>query len=75
MHRAVGAVSSFGGSPLLRQEIGLGKANRIQKLEVWWPTSGRRQAFVDVPLDQWVQIIETEHHFQILPLVPIRLGH
>ena len=73
VHRAVGSVSSFGGSPL-RQEIGLGKANRIRRLEVWWPTSGRRQAFVDVPLDQLVQIIETENHFQILPLVPIRLG-
>ena len=74
VHRAVGAVSSFGGSPL-RQEIGLGKANRIRKLEVWWPTSGRRQAFVDVPLDHLIQITETEKRFQILPLVPIRLGH
>ena len=73
VHRAVGAVSSFGGSTL-RQEIGLGKASGISRLEVWWPTSGIRQAFVDVPLDQLVQIIETEKHFRILPLVPIRLG-
>ena len=74
VHRAVGAVSSFGGSPL-RQEIGLGKANRIRKLEIWWPTSGRRQTFADVPLDHLIQITETENHFQILPLLPIRLGH
>ncbi len=73
IHRAVGAVSSFGGSTL-RQEIGLGKAQRILKLEVWWPTSGRRQAFVDIPLGRLIQITETEDEFQILPLAPIRLG-
>ena len=74
VHRAVGAVSSFGGSPL-RQEIGLGKATGIRLLEVWWPASGTRQTFVDVPLDQLLQVTETEAQFQVLPLVPIRLGN
>ena len=73
VHRAVGSVSSFGGSPL-RQEIGLAQASRIRTLEVWWPASGKRQTFSDVPLDHLVQITETEPQFQVLPLVPIRLG-
>ncbi len=72
VHRAVGAVSSFGGSPL-RQEIGLGKATGIRQLEVWWPVSGRRQEFVEVPLDQLLQVRETEAQFQVLPLVEIPL--
>ena len=73
VHRAVGAVSSFGGSPL-RQEIGLGKAQRILKLEVWWPASGTRQEWVDVPLDQLLQVTESESESQVLPLVPVQLG-
>ena len=71
IHRAVGVVSSFGGSPL-RQEVGLGKASEISKLEVWWPKSGRRQIFTGVPLDRLIQITETESEFQILPMSRIR---
>ena len=29
-----------GGSPIRRQEIGLGDAKGIRKLEIWWPKSG-----------------------------------
>ena len=44
LHRAVGSLSSFGGSPR-RQEIGLGQAPKIKSLEVLWPTSKKRQLF------------------------------
>jgi len=57
IHRAVGCVSSFGGSPA-RQEIGLGRAERIPRLLVWWPTSGVRQELRDVPLDARIVVEE-----------------
>ncbi len=43
--RTVGASSSFGGSPY-RQEIGIGRARKISRIEVLWPT-GERQVFED----------------------------
>ncbi len=74
IHRAVGSVSSFGGSPL-RQEIGLGNATRITRLDVWWPTSDTRQTFTDIPLDTMIQITEgtptvTRVALQPIPVVP-----
>ena len=57
VHRAVGAVSSFGGSPF-RQEIGLGNAISIEQLEIVWPRSGTHQTFTDVPLDTSIIVRE-----------------
>ena len=65
IHRAVGAVSSFGGSPL-RQEIGLGQAAKILTLTVTWPTSGEERTFRDVPLDAWIRIVEGSADFELL---------
>ncbi len=39
IHRAAGTGGSFGANPL-RQEIGLGRATRIESLEIRWPGSG-----------------------------------
>jgi hypothetical protein len=50
LHRAVGSVSSFGGSPL-RQEIGLGDALRVERIEVFWPGARRAQVFEHVSID------------------------
>ena len=36
---------------------GLGTAERIDKLEVLWP-SGRRQTFENLPADRWVRLVE-----------------
>ena len=69
IHRAVGCVSSFGGSPL-RQETGLGRAKRIKRIEVWWPASGLRQVFEDVPLDRLVRIREGGQEPEVRELVP-----
>ena len=48
---------SFGVNPL-RKEIGLGRAERIEVLEVYWPTSDQTQRFRDVGLDRGVRITE-----------------
>jgi hypothetical protein len=57
MHRAVGSVSSFGGSPA-RQEIGLGDATAIESVEIWWPASGTRQTLKDLALDSFYEVTE-----------------
>ena len=69
IHRAAGSVSSFGGSPL-RQEIGLGQATKIERLEILWPTSGMRSVFTDVPMDHLVRATEGESELVTLPHEP-----
>ncbi len=57
IHRAAGAISSFGSSPS-RLEIGLGDARAITRLEVTWPASGQQQVFTQVPLDTSMEVWE-----------------
>ena len=56
IHRAVGSVSSFGGSPVRRQEIGLGDANQISSVSVTWPGAGEAIVYKRIPLDAHVRI-------------------
>jgi hypothetical protein len=65
VHRAVGAVSSFGGSPL-RQEIGLGKAARIEQVTIIWPIDGARQTLTAVPLDSVIEVTEGKDGFRVV---------
>jgi len=65
LYRAAGSVSSFGGSTH-RQEIGLGDATRIARLEIQWPRTSEPQVFTDVPLDAWLSIREGDKAFQRL---------
>ena len=58
IHRAAGSVSSFGGSPLGRLEIGVGEATRITELRVWWPVSDTRSSYRDVPIGSWLRVNE-----------------
>ncbi|HUX43555.1 MAG TPA: CRTAC1 family protein [Terracidiphilus sp.] len=57
IYRAVGSASSFGGNPM-EQHIGVGKAERIREIEVWWPASGIRQHFEDVAVDRTYRVRE-----------------
>ena len=69
IHRTVGSGGSFGASPL-RQHIGLGKAERIVSVETWWPKSGVRQRFTDVPLDKWIEARESATTFTVRDRLP-----
>jgi hypothetical protein len=60
--RHVNSGGSFGSSPL-QQHIGVGKARRIQALEIWWPTSQTRQTFRDVGLNQYIDVKEFERDY------------
>ena len=67
--RAVHAVVSSGGSfgaSSLEQEIGLGNAESIESVEVWWPASGTRQRFEDVPLDTAIEIVEGNEGYRVV---------
>jgi hypothetical protein len=57
IRRGVDAGSSFGGNPL-RQTLGLGRAEAIERCEVCWPRTGRVQVVDDVPLDAVIRIVE-----------------
>jgi hypothetical protein len=55
--RHVTSGSSFGGNPL-EVALGLGRSQRIVRLEVFWPTSGTTQVFTDVPVDRAIEVTE-----------------
>ena len=57
VYKHVNSGGSFGANPF-QQSIGLGSATRIEKLEVYWPTSKTRQVFRDVAVDQMIEITE-----------------
>jgi hypothetical protein len=73
VHTSVGTGGSFGGSSL-QQEIGLGRATSIDRLEVTWPTSGTKQVFHDVQLDRSYAIVEGSEKMRPLAYPRIRLG-
>ena len=63
IYKYVNSGGSFGANPL-RQTIGLGRARKIELLEVFWPTTGRTQRFRDVAVDQFLEIVEDEDHYR-----------
>jgi len=67
VYRHVSSGGSFGASPL-RQNIGLGKADRILEVVVSWPTSGKTQSFDEVPLDGTIEITESAEEFRVIEL-------
>ena len=65
--------SSFGANPL-RQTIGLGKAEKIVRLEVFWPTSDTTQVFTEVPLDSFLEITEDSEELSVVERPAFELG-
>ena len=66
IYKWVNSGGSFGANPL-RQHLGLGKAERIETLEIYWPTSGRTQTFRDVPADRFIAVTEGADEYRLLP--------
>ncbi len=65
IHRVVNTGTSFGGSTL-QQHIGLGHADRIKTLEIYWPTSQSTQTFRDVKPNQAISIKEFASAYRTL---------
>ena len=73
VYRHVNSGGSFGGNPL-RQTIGLGKASRLERLDIFWPATGATQTFADLPLDRVIHIVEGEESYSTLALRTLALG-
>lgn len=65
VYKWVNSGGSFGANPL-RQQIGLGKARRITRLEIYWPTSDTIQEFFDVAVNQTIEIVEGQQLISVM---------
>ena len=66
--RDVRTGGSFGCNPL-RQTLGVGKAAKIDRLEIYWPRSDTRQTFTDVAVDR--AVVVTEGRDELVPLAGV----
>jgi ASPIC and UnbV len=73
IHRHVSSGGSFGANPL-EQSIGMGRATRLARLEVFWPTSGTTQVFHDLDADQIIEITEFAEGYRTLGRVSAKAG-
>ena len=71
--RTVGSGGSFGSNPL-RQTIGLGRADAVERVEIRWPGSKTVRTLERPPFDLLLRIIEGDDDFEIRELSPVRLG-
>jgi hypothetical protein len=55
--KTVGTGGSFGANPL-RQEIGLGKAQSIERVEIQWPRNGHTQILTGLTMDRFYTVKE-----------------
>ena len=70
VYKWVNSGGSFGANPL-RQHIGLGRAEAIESLEIYWPTTDRTQRFQDVGVDQFIELTEDQDEYENLPYRPV----
>jgi hypothetical protein len=59
IHRVVTSGASFGANPL-RQEIGLGAATAVERVEIFWPVTGRTQVIGGLQPDRTYRIREDQ---------------
>ncbi len=73
VYRHVGSGGSFGCNPL-RQTLGLGRAEALARLEVFWPTTGTMQVVEGAGLDRVIRVTEGRDGCEVLdlPAVPFR---
>lgn len=73
IHAEGGSGGSFGANSF-QQEIGVGAAERIEELEVWWPASRTRQKFQNLLVNRFVEITEGAPDYRTLERKAIKLG-
>ena len=67
IYRHVNSGGSFGANPL-RQTIGIGTAQVLDRLEIYWPTSDTTQVFEQVAINQMIRIREGAAEFEAVNL-------
>ena len=73
IYRHVNSGATFGGNPL-RRFFGLGRAEAIERLEIFWPTTGQTQTLTGLPMDRTIRIIEGREGYQPVTLARVVLG-
>ena len=73
VYRWVNSGGSFGANPL-RQHMGLGRARKVDALEIYWPASDRTQVFRDIDANQLIVVREDRDHLETRPYDPVKLG-
>jgi hypothetical protein len=72
-YREVTSGGSFGANPLA-QHIGLGRATKIARIEVYWPATKTRQTFEGVDVNQALEIREDAKRFEVRKLPTIKFA-
>jgi hypothetical protein len=72
-YREVSSGGSFGSNPYT-QHIGLGRASRIESIEITWPASKTHQVFRNPPVDTLLEIAEDASAPVVRPRKPFKLG-
>lgn len=73
VYRWVNSGGSFGANPL-RQHIGLGRATKVDRLEIHWPASDRSQIFADVSANGYIVVRENRDTYETKPYEPVEFG-
>jgi len=73
VHGLVGSGGSFGGSTL-QQEIGVGQATAIERVEIDWPGSGATQRFEGLEVGSVYRLVEGEREARPVDVEPVALG-
>ena len=63
IYRSINTGGSFGANPL-QEHIGLGAFKKIDKIEIFWPTSNTNQVFSNISADQSIVIKEGDESFK-----------
>jgi hypothetical protein len=73
IYRFVTSGGSFGASPL-RQTVGLGAAETLDRLEVYWPTTDKTQVFSNVTFDAHYMVVEGQDKLEPIAVGTFKLG-
>jgi hypothetical protein len=73
VYKTVSTGGSFGSSPL-RQEIGLGQASGVQRVEIFWPVTAKTQVITGLALDHFYKVREGDTQAVPWPLKSFKLG-
>ncbi len=71
IYRWVDSGGSFGGNPF-EQLIGIGRAEQIDSIEIFWPKTGETQRFTNVAIDRIWRIVEGQTELQEVPRKALR---
>jgi hypothetical protein len=73
IYRWVNSGGSFGCNSL-RQQIGVGQAKRVKRLEVFWPKSNQTQTFDDLRVNSIVRVTEGANQYLETNLRPTKFA-